>query len=411
MPGLHRPACPVVPAHGRAVVGRLRALAAHLVEAPALAVAFVAPVLHVAAGVVMGPALALVVNELSVGEERPVVLVQRRQFAERQVVHQHRGRVRGIVRAAAQVHHRHRARPLRGRQRRWDSAAPPPDRRPRRTPPRRWWPSPPRTQRARCRGPSARQSCSKRHRPPSEWSPRPRPGTCPVLLHHAVEHCLGLLARPGHDGLVILPRQQLKHNLGHRRVPRPEHRLGVPRAVLKLQPHKDRPLPCLERRHHLAENTGPAEPASPPSRCRISETAAVSPRGSGAHRAVSRTGRALFHLLASSAGGRLRPARFRSAGFAGTRPIPSKPEPRRNFGTRPARICLRLCAKAPVCPPAARPLAHRRQFLPSSKFRERQCAPAPSDAKAQRLGQTTHWVPRAPTQLRAPQVALRSACG
>ena len=45
-------------------------LAAHLVEAPALAVALVAPLLHVLAGVEVGPPLAVVVDRLAVGEER-----------------------------------------------------------------------------------------------------------------------------------------------------------------------------------------------------------------------------------------------------------------------------------------------------------------------------------------------------
>ena len=78
-----------------AVEGRFRALAAHLVQAPALAVAFVAPLLHETAGVVVGAALALIVDDAAVGEQRTVVLVERGQLAEGQVVHQHGGRIGG----------------------------------------------------------------------------------------------------------------------------------------------------------------------------------------------------------------------------------------------------------------------------------------------------------------------------
>ena len=73
MPGLDRPAGRVVVADRGAVVIRLRTLAAHLEKAPALAMAFVAPGLHIAAGIVVGAALALVVDQLPVGKQRAVV--------------------------------------------------------------------------------------------------------------------------------------------------------------------------------------------------------------------------------------------------------------------------------------------------------------------------------------------------
>ncbi len=72
--GLHRPAGAAVPPDRRAVERRLRPLAAHLVEAPAIAGALVIPLLDEAAGVVVRAPLALVVDHVAVGEQRPVVL-------------------------------------------------------------------------------------------------------------------------------------------------------------------------------------------------------------------------------------------------------------------------------------------------------------------------------------------------
>ena len=48
--------------------------------------ALVAPRLHVAAGIVVGAALALVVNELAIGEEGPAFGIERRQLAKGEVV-------------------------------------------------------------------------------------------------------------------------------------------------------------------------------------------------------------------------------------------------------------------------------------------------------------------------------------
>jgi hypothetical protein len=51
----------------------------------------------------MRAALALIVNHAAVSEQRPVVLIESGQIVEGQVVHQHRGRVGGVVRAARHV--------------------------------------------------------------------------------------------------------------------------------------------------------------------------------------------------------------------------------------------------------------------------------------------------------------------
>src|ERR1039458_4031076 len=103
VPGLHRPARAIVESHGRAVERCFRAFAPHLVEAPPPAIALVPPLLWVASSIIMRPPLALVVDDPPIGKQRTVVLIHRRQLAECEVVHQHRGRVRRILRAAAQV--------------------------------------------------------------------------------------------------------------------------------------------------------------------------------------------------------------------------------------------------------------------------------------------------------------------
>jgi hypothetical protein len=101
--GFNGPTGGAVPLHAGAVVVGLGAFAAHLVEAPALARALVAPLFNVAAGVVVGAALTLVVDEVAVSEERPAVLVEFRQLVKGEVVDQHSGGIDRIVRAAAEV--------------------------------------------------------------------------------------------------------------------------------------------------------------------------------------------------------------------------------------------------------------------------------------------------------------------
>src|SRR5512136_840251 len=78
MAAADRPVGASVPPDVRAVLERDRALAAHLVEAVARAVALVAPRLHVLAGVEVGTPLAVVVDRLAVGEERTVPRVELR---------------------------------------------------------------------------------------------------------------------------------------------------------------------------------------------------------------------------------------------------------------------------------------------------------------------------------------------
>ena len=98
-----RPVGALVPADVRAVLEGDRALAAHLVEAVAGAVALVAPGLDVLAGVEVRAPLAVVVDRLAVGEQRPAARVERRPALEGQVVDDERGQVLDVDRAGREV--------------------------------------------------------------------------------------------------------------------------------------------------------------------------------------------------------------------------------------------------------------------------------------------------------------------
>ena len=106
--GLDRPARPVGEPDGRAVGEGLGALAAHLVEAPALLRPLVAPGHDELAELEVGAPLALVVDEAAVGEERPMRGVGRRPRLEGQVVDDRGGQVVDVDRAAGQVDQRGR---------------------------------------------------------------------------------------------------------------------------------------------------------------------------------------------------------------------------------------------------------------------------------------------------------------
>ena len=98
-----RPAGSLVVADGGAVVEGLRPLAAELVEAVALAVSGVVEILGILAGVEVGPALAVVVDPLAVGEQRAVQAVDGRQLAEGEEVDDGGGEVVGVEGAAGEV--------------------------------------------------------------------------------------------------------------------------------------------------------------------------------------------------------------------------------------------------------------------------------------------------------------------
>src|ERR1035441_3030445 len=66
--GLHRPAYTIIPTYRGTIESRLRTLAAHFVQTPAPAMAFVIPFLNVTTSVIVGAPLTLVMDDASVGE-------------------------------------------------------------------------------------------------------------------------------------------------------------------------------------------------------------------------------------------------------------------------------------------------------------------------------------------------------
>ena len=103
MSGFYGPTGPIVPTDHRTVIRRFWTLAPHLVEAIALPVAFVAPLFDKEACIVVGSALALIVYDIPVSKERPVILVESRHLVECQVMRQHGRCICGIVWTAPQI--------------------------------------------------------------------------------------------------------------------------------------------------------------------------------------------------------------------------------------------------------------------------------------------------------------------
>lgn len=100
MSGFHRPARAAIPAYGWTVIGGLRPLAAHLVQAPALAMSLVSPILDKAARVVVRSTLTLIMNDVSVSEQGAVIGIEPRHFAEVQIMNEQCGRVCRTMRTA-----------------------------------------------------------------------------------------------------------------------------------------------------------------------------------------------------------------------------------------------------------------------------------------------------------------------
>ena len=65
---IHRPTRSIIPADGRTVISGFRTFAAHLIEAIALSVAFVSPLLNKTARIIVSSPLALVMNDVAVSE-------------------------------------------------------------------------------------------------------------------------------------------------------------------------------------------------------------------------------------------------------------------------------------------------------------------------------------------------------
>ena len=83
------PACAAVPLDGRTVQIRFGTFASHLIEAPALAGAFVVPFLNEAAGIVVRSPFALVVDDIPICEQWPIQRIESRHLSKGQVVHEH----------------------------------------------------------------------------------------------------------------------------------------------------------------------------------------------------------------------------------------------------------------------------------------------------------------------------------
>ena len=244
-----RPVGPIVPADGGAVLVGHRPLATHLVETGTGAVGVVAPALHVLPGVEVRPALAVVVDALPVGEERPAEAVQRRPALVGEVVDEQRPDVRRVGGARREVdqvlHSRHRVSDAERSGRIWRGGGEPavggtgPDGDGRR---RLAADVPGNVQRrapanGAVRAVSAGGNAALHHRDELTG----------VVLHHALQRLLGLEACRGHERLVVVHAQEVEDDLRHRRRARAQERLGVPGAILELEPHQDWLLRLGER--------------------------------------------------------------------------------------------------------------------------------------------------------------------
>src|SRR6516164_10571229 len=88
-----RPIGTFVPLHHRTVLRGRRSFAAHLVEAMALPVRFVAPRFHILPGVKMSAPFAIVVNGLTISEQRASEPVERRPALQGHVIDDKRGKI------------------------------------------------------------------------------------------------------------------------------------------------------------------------------------------------------------------------------------------------------------------------------------------------------------------------------
>jgi hypothetical protein len=243
------------------------ALAAQLVQAPTFAVTLVTELQSEVAGVEVPAPRAVVVDPVAVGEQRSALVVGGRQLLEGQVVHQCRGDVVDVRRAAGQVDDRHALDHV-GHPHRAGGV-----RRSRRQ--------------ATVRGAGAHVDDGDRSfgclREALDGGPAAdhAVGTgCPQrdrpLDHHDVtavgqrpgERFLGLGSRRGHDRLVVVHGDDVEDEVADARAAGSKERLGVPRAVLELQPHQ-RGLACglhgvgdLGRQHRRQGHDG-SDPGGP----------------------------------------------------------------------------------------------------------------------------------------------------
>ena len=237
VPPRPRPGAHVVEQDGRAVGVGLGTLAAQLVQAIALAMALVAEFQGEAAGVEMGAAFAVFMDQTGIGEFGPALVVHRRQLAEGQEVDHGGQEVIGVGRTAGDGDHRLGGQDLghaggAGRiGRRGRHAAP------------------------------GRAGADGDHRRGTlgafldqiqgglaadlavDAVVLDRDGAldhqdilAPVLLHGGFAGGLDLMAGGGEQGLVIIQRDDLQDQLLDGGMFRPKHGLGTAGALLEVQP-------------------------------------------------------------------------------------------------------------------------------------------------------------------------------
>ena len=222
----------------------------------------VSPRLDVLAGVVVGAALAVVVNRLAVGEERAAVPVERRPALEGQEVDDQRRQVLDVGRAGGEVDQiadaghgvRDAERAGRIRRRRRDAAE------------RGAGSDRDRGHRsaADLTGDLERRLAAdravgavlaRRDRPLDDGDVLPG-----VIVDGLGEVLLGLVPGGRHDRLVVVDRERVEHDLRDGRAARPQERLGVAGAVLKLEPDEHRLLRLRDGARDLdAERLGQRE--------------------------------------------------------------------------------------------------------------------------------------------------------
>ena len=79
MTALDGPACSSVEFYRWTVEKGLRAFAAHLIQAPALSVSFIAPLLHKLSGIKMSPSFTIIMDSLSMRKEGALAVIKDRK--------------------------------------------------------------------------------------------------------------------------------------------------------------------------------------------------------------------------------------------------------------------------------------------------------------------------------------------
>jgi hypothetical protein len=265
MAAAHRPVvlAGIAEAQGRAVGVGFRTLAAELVEAVALAVAAVAEFHGEAPGVEVGAALAVFMDQARVGKLGTAQLVEFRQLAEGEEMHHGGEEVVGVGRAAGNGHHRlaedfgH----TRGAGRAGIGAG----------------------NRGNGRGHAAPGGAGADGdhgrgigRAFLEHVDRGLAADLAVDavglgrdrafnhqhvlalvgLHRRLARGLGLVPGGGHQGLVVVERDDVEDQLFQRRVFGAQQRLGAARAFLEVQPDHGGPLGGFDRLGHRGFGAG-----------------------------------------------------------------------------------------------------------------------------------------------------------